>query len=59
MAEAHGVPDCTWILVTMEDGTVFTIGASWALPPGLSALPGEKGARSFPAPGDRVGWAAR
>jgi len=34
MNEAHGVPDCTWIMVTMEDGTVFTIGAGWALPPG-------------------------
>ncbi len=34
MELAHGVPDCTWIIVTMEDGTVFTIGAGWALPPG-------------------------
>ncbi|MFQ5830206.1 MAG: Gfo/Idh/MocA family protein [Candidatus Methylomirabilia bacterium] len=34
MEQAHGVPDCTWIMVTMEDGTVFTIGAGWALPPG-------------------------
>lgn len=34
MAQAHGVPDCTWIVVTMEDGTAFTIGAGWALPPG-------------------------
>jgi len=34
MKEAHGVPDCQWIMVTMEDGTVFTIGAGWALPPG-------------------------
>jgi predicted dehydrogenase len=34
MAEAHGVPDCQWIMVTMEDGTVFTIGAGWVLPPG-------------------------
>ncbi len=34
MEQAHGVPDCTWIVVTMEDGTVFTIGAGWALPPG-------------------------
>ncbi len=33
MEQAHGVPDCTWIMVTMEDGTVFTIGAGWALPP--------------------------
>jgi scyllo-inositol 2-dehydrogenase (NAD+) len=34
MEQAHGVPDCQWIMVTMEDGTVFTIGAGWALPPG-------------------------
>ncbi|MBI1894311.1 MAG: Gfo/Idh/MocA family oxidoreductase [Candidatus Rokubacteria bacterium] len=34
MEQAHGVPDCTWIMVTMEDGTAFTIGAGWALPPG-------------------------
>ncbi len=34
MEKAHGVPDCTWIMVTMEDGTAFTIGAGWALPPG-------------------------
>ena len=34
MEKTHGVPDCQWIVVTMEDGTVFTIGAGWALPPG-------------------------
>jgi scyllo-inositol 2-dehydrogenase (NAD+) len=34
LEQAHGVPDCTWIVVTMEDGTVFTIGAGWVLPPG-------------------------
>src|SRR5262245_43992505 len=34
MEGMHGVPDCQWIIVTMEDGTVFTIGAGWALPPG-------------------------
>ncbi|HET9491297.1 MAG TPA: Gfo/Idh/MocA family oxidoreductase [Methylomirabilota bacterium] len=34
MERAHGVPDCQWIVVTMDDGTVFTIGAGWALPPG-------------------------
>ncbi len=34
MQETHGVPDCTWIIVSMEDGTAFTIGAGWALPPG-------------------------
>jgi len=34
MEHEHGTPDCQWIVVTMEDGTVFTIGAGWALPPG-------------------------
>jgi scyllo-inositol 2-dehydrogenase (NAD+) len=34
MEQAHGVPDCMWIVVTMDDGTAFTIGAGWALPPG-------------------------
>lgn len=34
MAHEHGVPDCQWVVVTMDDGTVFTIGAGWALPPG-------------------------
>ena len=34
MEQAHGVPDCMWIVVTMDDDTVFTIGAGWALPPG-------------------------
>jgi scyllo-inositol 2-dehydrogenase (NAD+) len=34
LEQAHGVPDCTWIVVTMEDGTAFTIGAGWTLPPG-------------------------
>ncbi len=34
MEQAHGVPDCTWIMVSMENGMVFTIGAGWILPPG-------------------------
>ncbi|HET9687406.1 MAG TPA: Gfo/Idh/MocA family oxidoreductase, partial [Pseudolabrys sp.] len=34
MEKTHGVPDCQWIMVTMADGTAFTIGAGWALPPG-------------------------
>lgn len=34
MERQHGVPDCQWIVVTMDDGTAFTIGAGWALPPG-------------------------
>jgi predicted dehydrogenase len=33
MEQAHGVPDCMWIVVTMDDDTAFTIGAGWALPP--------------------------
>ena len=34
MDQVHGTPDCSWIVITMEDGTVFTVGAGWALPPG-------------------------
>ncbi len=30
----HGVADCMWIIVTMDDGTAFTIGAGWIMPPG-------------------------
>ena len=33
MAPAHGVEDCQWIVVTMDDGTVVTVGAGWILPP--------------------------
>lgn len=33
MKQAHGLPDSQWIMVTMDDGTAFTIGAGWALPP--------------------------
>jgi len=33
MQATYDVPDCAWIVVTMDDGTVFTIGASWVLPP--------------------------
>jgi len=33
MYPTHGVDDCQWIVVTMDDGTVFTIGAGWILPP--------------------------
>jgi predicted dehydrogenase len=33
MAAQYKVPDCVWIIVTMDDGTVFTIGADWTLPP--------------------------
>jgi predicted dehydrogenase len=33
MGAQYNVPDCVWILVTMDDGTAFTIGAGWVLPP--------------------------
>ena len=33
MKGQYNVPDCVWIIVTMDDGTVFTIGAGWVLPP--------------------------
>ena len=33
MQPTHGVPDCVWIVVTLDDGSVFTIGAGWVLPP--------------------------
>src|ERR1700692_369552 len=29
----YNVPDCVWMIVTMDDGTAFTIGAGWVLPP--------------------------
>jgi predicted dehydrogenase len=32
MKARHGLPDCTWIVVTNDDGSVFTIGANWNLP---------------------------
>ncbi len=33
MQSTHDVPDCVWIIVTLDDGCVFTIGAGWVLPP--------------------------
>ncbi len=33
MGDQYNVPDCAWIVVTMDDGTAFTIGAGWVLPP--------------------------
>ena len=33
MKGQYNVPDCVSIIVTMDDGTVFTIGAGWVLPP--------------------------
>ena len=32
MRDQYNVPDCVWIVVTLDDGTVFTIGAGWVLP---------------------------
>jgi predicted dehydrogenase len=34
MRGQYNVPDCVWIIVTMDDGTAFTVGAGWVLPPG-------------------------
>ena len=34
-----GVPDCAWIMVTMDDGTVFTVGTNWALDVWTFAIP--------------------
>jgi myo-inositol 2-dehydrogenase/D-chiro-inositol 1-dehydrogenase len=39
MRQQFGLPDCTWTLVTLDDGTAFTIGSNWNLPvesPGYS-----------------------
>ncbi len=33
MQGSHNVPDCAWIVVTLDDGSVLTIGAGWVLPP--------------------------
>jgi predicted dehydrogenase len=33
-ARGPGVPDSMWMMVTMDDGVVFTVGAGWSLPPG-------------------------
>ncbi|MGP0076762.1 MAG: Gfo/Idh/MocA family protein [Bryobacteraceae bacterium] len=33
MGASYNVPDCVWIVVTMDDGIAFTIGAGWVLPP--------------------------
>lgn len=33
MGPQFNVPDCVWIIVTMDDGSAFTIGAGWVLPP--------------------------
>ena len=33
MRPTHGVEDCMWIIVTMDDGSVVTVGAGWIMPP--------------------------
>jgi len=33
MRPTHEVEDCMWIIVTMDDGTVLTVGAGWIMPP--------------------------
>ena len=33
MRAQYNAPDCVSMIVTMDDGTVFTIGAGWVLPP--------------------------
>ena len=33
MRADYGVEDCQWIMITMDDGTVLTVGAGWILPP--------------------------
>jgi predicted dehydrogenase len=34
MIKTANAPDHMWILVTMDDGFTFTVGAGWVLPPG-------------------------
>lgn len=41
---SYGLPDCTWVVVTMDDGTAFTVGSNWNLPleaPGFSGAMAE------------------
>ena len=33
MRAQYDAPDCVWMIVTMDDGTVFTVGGGWVLPP--------------------------
>ena len=33
MKTQYNAPDCVWMIVTMDDGTVFTVGGGWVLPP--------------------------
>ncbi len=34
MKDVTGLEDAQWIMVTLDNGTVFTIGAGWTMPPG-------------------------
>lgn len=34
MKDSLGVPDCTWITMTFDNGVVAVVGAGWILPPG-------------------------
>lgn len=34
MHAKYGTSDCMWIVITMDNGVVVTIGAGWILPPG-------------------------
>ena len=34
MQATRDAADCMWIVITMDDGTAFTVGAGWILPPG-------------------------
>ena len=41
MLDRYAQPDCAWVMITMDDGTVVTIGADWSLPtesPGYSSV---------------------
>jgi predicted dehydrogenase len=33
MKTNYDAPDCVWMIVTMDDGTVFTVGGGWVMPP--------------------------
>ena len=33
MKATHDAPDCVFIVVTLDDGVAFTVGAGWVLPP--------------------------
>jgi scyllo-inositol 2-dehydrogenase (NAD+) len=34
MKDVHGREDTQWIMVTMDNGVVLTVGAGWTMPPG-------------------------